>query len=129
MRLPIFQVSLSAEDDADASSAEADVDFAAVTGPMLFKPLRKSWVIPTHALQLKGAGHVVLFDTFDHCLTSGVCAGRLRLGRDRREAGVLVRAPTTEGQRGARPRRSVLGGPPRDCRSGRAPHLPSDTVW
>jgi hypothetical protein len=38
MRLPIFQVSLSAEDDPDASSSEADMDLAAIARPMLFEP-------------------------------------------------------------------------------------------
>ena len=77
MRLPIRQVSLLAENDPDATSPEADVDLSTVTGPMLFEPLRKPWVIAANTFQLNGAGHILLFVALDHCLTSAVDTGIL----------------------------------------------------
>lgn len=75
MRLPVFQVGRTAEDDPDASSSKADVELAAVPRPMLFKPLRKPWVIPIDAFQLEGASHVLFLDAPDHRLTFVLRAG------------------------------------------------------
>jgi hypothetical protein len=67
MLLPVPQVSLAAEDDPDAPAAETDAQLAAVTTPMLFKPLLKLQIVLADALQLKSTGHVLLLYAFDHC--------------------------------------------------------------
>jgi len=68
MLLPVPQVSLAAEDDPDAPAAGTDAQLAAVTTPMLFKPLLKLQIVLADALQLKSTtGQVLLLYTFDHC--------------------------------------------------------------
>jgi hypothetical protein len=75
VRLPIFQVGLAAEDDSDAASSEADVEFAPVPRPMLLQPLRKPRIVPGDAFQLNGPSHVLFLDALDHCTTSAIRAG------------------------------------------------------
>ena len=69
MLLPIPQVSLSAEDDPDASSSKADVDLAAIARAMLLEPSNKPRIVPADARQLNDADHILLLDALDHRLT------------------------------------------------------------
>jgi hypothetical protein len=85
MLLPVPQVSLAAEDNADTSRTEADTKLPSVTASMLFKPLLKSRIILAHSFQFKGAGHILLLHTLGHLPTLlGFLLRQLRVG------GVLV---------------------------------------
>src|SRR5690349_3612815 len=101
MVLPVPQIRLPAEDNADTSHAEADTKPPSVTPSMLFKPLLKSRIVLARSFQLKGAGHVLLLCTLRRCRhSSGSCSAappttrRRRLGcRLHRPLGVIAAAP------------------------------------
>ena len=69
---PVLEIGLSGKDDSDAFATKAHTNLAAVARAMLFEPLGEPWVVFPNAFQLDGTGHILLLDTLDHCLNSGI---------------------------------------------------------